>query len=83
VTHDIKYPEEISRDEVLKNLERLQAKLRRREGEIKSSSKVKVETSTAAPKDKVFFMKGGNLYVGDGSGEWEKLNEDIKKEEKP
>ena len=81
MTNDIKYPEEISRDEMLKALERLQAKLRRREGKAKPSGKVNIETSTGAPKDKVFFMKDGNLYVGDGSGEWEKLNEDIKKEE--
>jgi len=83
MTHDIKYPEEISQDEVLKNLDRLQAKLRRREGKAKPSRKINIETSTGALKDKVFFMKDGNLYVGDGSGEWEKLNEDIKKEEKP
>ena len=36
MTHDIKYPEEISQAEVLKNLERLQAKLRRREGKIRT-----------------------------------------------
>lgn len=36
MTHDIKYPEEISRDEMLKALERLQAKLRRREGKIRT-----------------------------------------------
>ena len=81
MTHDIKYPEEISRDEMLKNLERLQAKLRRREGKAKPSGKIKIETSTGVPRDKVFFMKDGNLYAGDGSFEWEKLNEDFKKEE--
>ena len=80
MTHDIKYPEEIVQDEMLKNLERLQAKLRRREGKAKLSSKINVETSTDAPRDKVFFMKDGNLYSGDGSGEWERLNEDYKKE---
>ena len=31
----IKYPEELKQDEMLKNLERLQAKLKRREAEIK------------------------------------------------
>ena len=36
MTHDIKYPEEIVQDEMLKNLERLQAKLRRREGKIRT-----------------------------------------------
>ena len=40
MTHDIKYPEEISQDEVLKNLERLQAKLRRRKSEGKPVDKV-------------------------------------------
>ena len=36
MTKDFKYPEEISQAEVLKNLERLQAKLRRREGKIRT-----------------------------------------------
>jgi len=31
----IKYPEELRRDDLLRNLERLQAKLKRREAEIK------------------------------------------------
>jgi len=83
MTKDIKYPEEINRDEILRNLERLQKKLRRREGKAKPSGKVKVETSTGAPRNKVFFIKDNNLYVGNGSEEWEKLSEDIKKEEKP
>ena len=38
MTNDMKYPEEIRQDEMLRNLERLQAKLRRREGK---SRKVK------------------------------------------
>jgi len=36
VTNDMKYPEEIRQDEILRNLERLQAKLRRREGKIRT-----------------------------------------------
>ena len=35
MTNDIKYPEELKQDEILKNLERLEAKLKRREAEIK------------------------------------------------
>ena len=36
MTNDMKYPEEIRQDEILRNLERLQAKLRRREGKIRT-----------------------------------------------
>jgi len=75
----IKYPEEIKQAEILKNLERLEAKLRRRKGKAKAMEKC--ETSTDAPKDKIFFMDKDCLYVNKTDrDEWEKLSERPKEE---
>jgi len=75
----IKYPEELKQDEMLKNLERLQAKkLKRREAEIK----IMKEKGGNVLEDKMYFIGKDGLYVNQaGKNSWGKISEGVTKKE--
>ena len=74
----IKYPEEIRKDDILRNLERLQVKLKRREAEIK----IMKEKGGNVLEDKMYFIGKDGLYVNQaGKNSWGKISEGVTKKE--